>query len=447
MVSDYVHFSDLEPELSPPESEVIQNETSKIQNVRSWIGSYLTPFGKAENDKTEDQITDFIRKSQKDSTEDSRLEGNIDAENRTYWMSDSAVKNCHNCDKEFSLTRRRHHCRYCGQIFCWKCAPLRPNIGMRSCQKCLDLRRKSVTNSSPNMNRAQSNFTPFLSDISIPVIVDINYREILDEFIISLDFKSTTSLLNTIRPTRTLGRTFPGRDLVNFLKEKNLKPDICQVMLDENFISNANSGEQNTFIENENYRIVEIKEDEYHHIEHPVIETNENAQDLLDCALQDDSSHSKTVDPWRIPDQCLNCVDSLFGTDFLKPFHHYPSPQLDENDDSIKVLKDIYDKHLKNTEKSILAEIDSDWKLVRIVQKISSLLDRDVFDPRSRIHIKKNLIKSNENSVSFFRGVAFSGKIFSTRNCLTKSNLKVLLLSFPLEFRHEQNRLVMGHGL
>ena len=211
-------------------------------------------------------------------------------------------------------------------------------------------------------------------------------------------------------------------------------------MVDEKIISNTNSGEQHIFIENENYRIVEIKEDEYHHIEHPVIETNENAQDLLECALQDESSQTQPVEQWRIPDQCLNCVDPLFGTDFLKPFHHYRSLQHDENDESIKMLRDIYEKHLNNTEKSILTEIDSDWKLVPIVQKISSLLDRDVFDPRSRIHIKKNLISSKENSVSFFRGVAFSGKIFSHRNCLAKSNLKVLLLSFPLEFRHEQNR-------
>ena len=192
------------------------------------------------------------------------------------------------------------------------------------------------------MNRVQSNFTPFLSDISIPVIIDTNYKEILDEFIISLDFKSTTSLLNTIRPTKTLDRTFSGRDLVNFLKEKNMKPDLCQVMLDGKFISNANSGEQNIFIENENYRIVEIKEDEYHHIEHPVIETNENAQDLLECALQDDSSHTQPIEQWRIPDQCLNCVDPLFGTDFLKPFHHYPSLHFDENDESIKMLRSVF---------------------------------------------------------------------------------------------------------
>ena len=46
MVSDYVLFSELHPELTPPELDVIQAEPSKIQNVRSWIGSYLTPFSK-----------------------------------------------------------------------------------------------------------------------------------------------------------------------------------------------------------------------------------------------------------------------------------------------------------------------------------------------------------------------------------------------------------------
>ena len=126
----------------------------------------------------------------------------------------------------------------------------------------------------------------------------------------------------------------------------------------------------------------------------------------------------------------------------MKSFHGYPRLNFDgdEANESLNVLKTIYQKHLDNTEQSILAEIESDWKLVRIVQKISSLLDHDVFDPRSRIHIKKNLIESDENSISFFRGIAFSGKIFSNPTNMTKSNLKVLIMSFPLEFRHEHNR-------
>lgn len=38
------------------------------------------------------------------------------------WVADDAQPCCFNCGKEFSLTRRRHHCRCCGQVFdedCW----------------------------------------------------------------------------------------------------------------------------------------------------------------------------------------------------------------------------------------------------------------------------------------------------------------------------------------
>ncbi|KAL1492248.1 hypothetical protein ABEB36_012726 [Hypothenemus hampei] len=38
------------------------------------------------------------------------------------WASDSTATNCKSCKKEFSLTRRKHHCRNCGDIFCNTCS-------------------------------------------------------------------------------------------------------------------------------------------------------------------------------------------------------------------------------------------------------------------------------------------------------------------------------------
>ncbi|XP_030751670.1 RUN and FYVE domain-containing protein 2 isoform X2 [Sitophilus oryzae] len=38
------------------------------------------------------------------------------------WASDKTATNCKSCKKEFSLTRRRHHCRNCGEIFCNACS-------------------------------------------------------------------------------------------------------------------------------------------------------------------------------------------------------------------------------------------------------------------------------------------------------------------------------------
>ena len=38
------------------------------------------------------------------------------------WESDKDVNECKQCVKKFSLSRRRHHCRLCGGIFCSACA-------------------------------------------------------------------------------------------------------------------------------------------------------------------------------------------------------------------------------------------------------------------------------------------------------------------------------------
>ncbi len=45
----------------------------------------------------------------------------IPNENRQ-WMEDHKVKNCHSCKILFGYSIRKHHCRYCGNIFCWSCS-------------------------------------------------------------------------------------------------------------------------------------------------------------------------------------------------------------------------------------------------------------------------------------------------------------------------------------
>ena len=129
----YVEFRHLSSEIVAP--EVVEEKAEK--GVKSWLSSYfMAPVPKSP----ETEIVDFIKES-----------GKVEEDNKSYWMSDASVKSCFNCNKEFSLTRRKHHCRFCGQIFCWKCAPQRSSpIGVRSCQKCLDLRRKSTQDSPAN---------------------------------------------------------------------------------------------------------------------------------------------------------------------------------------------------------------------------------------------------------------------------------------------------------
>ncbi len=41
----------------------------------------------------------------------------------TYWKADYAAKKCAVCHKEFTFTKRQHHCRCCGELVCGDCSP------------------------------------------------------------------------------------------------------------------------------------------------------------------------------------------------------------------------------------------------------------------------------------------------------------------------------------
>ncbi|PSS18143.1 1-phosphatidylinositol-3-phosphate 5-kinase [Actinidia chinensis var. chinensis] len=44
--------------------------------------------------------------------------GNV---SRDFWMPDQSCRVCYECDSQFTLINRRHHCRNCGRVFCAKC--------------------------------------------------------------------------------------------------------------------------------------------------------------------------------------------------------------------------------------------------------------------------------------------------------------------------------------
>ncbi|CAG8438826.1 1515_t:CDS:10 [Scutellospora calospora] len=76
--------------------------------------------------------------------------------NKGYWMADDSCKECYECKVTFTIVRRKHHCRICGQIFCSKCAS---NIipgekfnydgAMRVCNFCRQLMKEYGEDSDP----------------------------------------------------------------------------------------------------------------------------------------------------------------------------------------------------------------------------------------------------------------------------------------------------------
>lgn len=55
------------------------------------------------------------------------------------WISDDSSPSCLLCGAPFTMTRRRHHCRYCGLLFCGSCTENRAMVGdtlSRICDSC-----------------------------------------------------------------------------------------------------------------------------------------------------------------------------------------------------------------------------------------------------------------------------------------------------------------------
>lgn len=71
-----------------------------------------SPLSRAEHDPN---VTD-------DADLGSRQTPQIDTYREPVWTPDRSARRCASCRQPFGLWRRRHHCRLCGNIFCWQCA-------------------------------------------------------------------------------------------------------------------------------------------------------------------------------------------------------------------------------------------------------------------------------------------------------------------------------------
>ncbi|XP_060079265.1 rab GTPase-binding effector protein 1-like [Ylistrum balloti] len=69
-------------------------------------------------DNSETVQRDFVKLSQSLQIQ---LEKIRQAETEVRWQHEDDVDECTNCKQAFSVTKRKHHCRHCGRIFCADC--------------------------------------------------------------------------------------------------------------------------------------------------------------------------------------------------------------------------------------------------------------------------------------------------------------------------------------
>ncbi|XP_056140421.1 myotubularin-related protein 4 isoform X2 [Lampris incognitus] len=144
------------------EVEVLRQQVRQLQ-MRLESKAYGTPPSEPEVDY-EDDIT-CLRESDNSNEEDSLSthsedclsEGSWDrVESKdtevTRWVPDHMASHCFNCDCEFWMAKRRHHCRNCGNVFCKDCCHLKLPIPDQQlydpvlvCNTCYDLLQESRT--------------------------------------------------------------------------------------------------------------------------------------------------------------------------------------------------------------------------------------------------------------------------------------------------------------
>ncbi|XP_012622250.1 zinc finger FYVE domain-containing protein 16 [Microcebus murinus] len=63
----------------------------------------------------------FVTANEDSLPEDTCKEGLVLGQKQPTWVPDSEAPNCMNCQVKFTFTKRRHHCRACGKVFCGVC--------------------------------------------------------------------------------------------------------------------------------------------------------------------------------------------------------------------------------------------------------------------------------------------------------------------------------------
>lgn len=116
-----VHCSSIEERLLQAEAKVkmTQHTLTETQGELKTTHDNSTQLS-SDNEQLREKILQLLREKDALWHANMRLEAAAGG-NRT-WMDNSSAQKCLGCSVSFSLTRRRHHCRTCGRIFCTGCS-------------------------------------------------------------------------------------------------------------------------------------------------------------------------------------------------------------------------------------------------------------------------------------------------------------------------------------
>lgn len=84
----------------------------------------------------------FLRHEQAALSSRDKSSQDADVEHNTVvWVPDDDVRSCKDCGLKFTMVRRKHHCRACGNVFCRDCSQCKcplPSFGYKDDQRVCD---------------------------------------------------------------------------------------------------------------------------------------------------------------------------------------------------------------------------------------------------------------------------------------------------------------------
>lgn len=124
----------------------ISSLTSKLEAVQKEVVLCAEYQKKSEELSTKCRDYELSLEEVGNQLRESRLEVENLKENSSVfleaqWMDSKQFKNCIQCQQAFSVTRRKHHCRLCGHVFCQNCSDNKMEMAssakpVRVCDNC-----------------------------------------------------------------------------------------------------------------------------------------------------------------------------------------------------------------------------------------------------------------------------------------------------------------------
>uniref|UniRef100_UPI00358F64A4 zinc finger FYVE domain-containing protein 9-like n=1 Tax=Myxine glutinosa TaxID=7769 RepID=UPI00358F64A4 len=116
----------------------LQNLAHSPVSTEDWAAAGL---GVEDNRKETNLVTEFSTLDVASELEECTSRGAHPGSSAPTWVPDGKARSCMRCEIRFTFTRRRHHCRACGKVFCATCCSRRASLAYmdsREARVCLD---------------------------------------------------------------------------------------------------------------------------------------------------------------------------------------------------------------------------------------------------------------------------------------------------------------------